>query len=69
MVEKETLTWFLTNWPSIVAGLIAASIYVRLTGYAARLDRIEKRQRRLMNVCSETHPEKARALFDDGNGA
>lgn len=56
------------HWPSLMTGLLAAVVYVRLHRFAARQKILEKRVKRLMDVCAEQHPEKGRTLFDDGNG-
>jgi hypothetical protein len=65
MLESEILRWFAANLPSVITGLAAAAIFLRLNRYANRLEKVEKRQRRMMEVCSEQHPDKAKAIFDD----
>ncbi len=65
MTENEMIKYIGANWPSIVTGLLVASVWIRLSQFTARFKTLEKRQRRQMEVCAEKHPEYARKLFDD----
>ena len=68
-LESVILKWLSDNLPSLIAGAASALVYLRINRYATRLEKTEKRVRRLMEVCGETHPDKAKTLFDDGNDA
>jgi hypothetical protein len=65
MTENEIIKYIGANWPSILTGLLVASVWVRLSRFAEKHKTIEKRVRRLMETCAEKHPEFARQLFDD----
>jgi len=67
----EAIIWreILQHWPSILTGLVVAISYVRAKAFLGSTDRriqiLEERVRRLMNVCSHIHAEHARILYDE----
>jgi hypothetical protein len=65
MTENDLIKYVAANWPSIVTGMLVASVWLRLSRFTARYATIEKRVRRLMEICANQHPEKAQKLFDD----
>ena len=65
MNEESIVKWLSANWPSVSAGIIASAVYLRVWSFVARLERIEKRMRRVMHACVSKHPEHGADLFDD----
>lgn len=65
MTENEMIKYIGENWPSILTGVLVASVWLRLSRYTERHKVLENRVRRLMETCATVNPEHAKNLFDD----
>jgi hypothetical protein len=70
--EAEVVIWVANNWPSLILTGILVRAYMKLQSFLNEivelrhdLNRLARRQNRQLIVCSETHPEKGRFLYDD----
>lgn len=64
--EKDFLAWISLNWPSALIALGIGWAYVRSWTFVGRVEKLEKKMRRVQNVCKSQHPDQGAALFDDG---
>lgn len=66
--EAEVLAWLSLHWQSLALAGVMAKAYLKLRGFVVRLETIEKRQKRLMRICSAQHKDLGAQIFDDGDG-
>jgi hypothetical protein len=66
--EADAIAWFHDNWPSLVMGLALAKSYLKLRQFPVRLARMERQQKRLLDVVIEKYPEEGERLFRDEEG-
>ena len=59
MTESEIIKYIGQNWPSILTGLLVASVWLRLSRFAEKHKTLEKRVRRLMEACAQINPDHA----------
>ena len=62
-LDAEIAKWLALNWPSLITGLVAASVYVRLSRFVNRLTRIEHTVDLIREIHAERHPEHAARLY------
>lgn len=63
--DTEIIKWLLVNWPSVIAGLVVASVYLRLSRFVHRLNRIEKTIELMREIHVERHPEHGARLYKE----
>ncbi len=61
--DAEVLRWLALNWPSVITGLVVASVYLRLSRFVNRLTRIEHTINVMREIHVERHPEHGAKLY------